>query len=479
MKNLLAGLFFPVAFLAGNAAAAPAKDVLADPTFKLSTPFRDGWSASTVAVQADGKILVGNPDFNTSFPGPGAVFRLTSTGKLDSTFTPALGTKGSISCIAPLPDGRVLVGGTLNHYNANGGVTMLKADGSRDTSYQMGYTGSGATLALVGRVETILLRPDGKALVGGQFGGPVPLVNTPGIARLNADGSVDSGFDPEGGIGDSGTVRVIAADTVSKKIYIGGTFVWYGGTSRHGIARLNEDGSLDKSFVCPLQEAKPLNYPSPDIQGIAVQPDGKVIISTEGIVSYGGVPVRNLVRVHPNGKLDTAFTRQLAKTPGLQLFPGRVILLKNGKILVRGAVGPDTGAFATGLIRLNADGSVDPSFTQKTVHGGLSDMVADKSGKVLLAGKLSQKGWSGTRGVARILPSATVQCKVRVKSASSSKGSVKGNKTVDLGDSVSVTAKAKKGFKFFCWKEGGKIVSRKAKFSFKVRKDRKLKAYFR
>lgn len=477
MKKLVAGAVLAVVALAGQAAAGPAKDVLVDPSFKASIPFKGHWTASAVATQADGRILVGNPDFNESIPGPAAIFRLTSTGALDPSFSPELGKKGGITCLAPLPDGRVLVGGTLNYYNENGGVAMLNADGSRDTSYQMGFTGSGAPIALVGRVETILLQPDGKALIGGQFGGAT-LANFPGIARLNADGSVDGGFDPEGGGGDSGTVRVIAEDTLSKKIYIGGTFVWYGSRPRHGIARLNEDGSLDESFVCPLQEAIPLNYPSPNIQGIAVQPDGKVIISTERIVSYGGISVQNLVRVHPDGKLDTGFTRKLAKTPGLDLDPGRVLLLKDGKILVRGRQDLETRAFSTGLLRLNPDGSMDPSFPQKTLQTGPSDMVADKSGRILLAGSLSQAGWSNTRGVARILPSATIQCKIRVKSASPSKGSVKGNTTVALGSSVVVTAKPKKGSRFLCWKEGGKRVSKKKSYRFKVTADRKVTAHF-
>src|SRR4029434_8943900 len=110
-------------------------------------------------------------------------------------------------------------------------------DGSLDNSFN---PGTGPDYG----VTSVAVQPDGKVLIGGYFYN-VSGTNRNGIARLNANGSLDNTFDPGGG--SNGGVKALALQS-NGKVVIGGDFTTVNGTSRNHIARLNTDGSLDSSF---------------------------------------------------------------------------------------------------------------------------------------------------------------------------------------------------------------------------------------
>jgi uncharacterized delta-60 repeat protein len=117
-------------------------------------------------------------------------------------------------------------------------------------------------------VWAIALRPDGKAIIGGDFT-TVKGLACNYLARLNIDGTGDTSFNP--GSGANGTVHSIAVQP-DGKVAIGGYFTSVNGSSRNRIARLNADGSLDSSF-------NPGPGPNNPIDALANQPDGKVLIA--------------------------------------------------------------------------------------------------------------------------------------------------------------------------------------------------------
>ena len=106
------------------------------------------------------------------------------------------------------------------------------------------------------------------------------------IARLNADGSLDTGFDP--GAGASNEVDAIALQP-NGKIVIGGRFTTVGGTGRSRIARLNANGALDTGFA-------PGDGASYTVYAVTLQPDGKVLIGG-GFQSVGGVLRNRIARL--------------------------------------------------------------------------------------------------------------------------------------------------------------------------------------
>ena len=167
---------------------------------------------------------------------------------LDTTFNP--GADNRVWVVAVQADGKILVSGEFTALGGGGTGTTerryigrLNADGSLDTSFNPGANGE---------VRAIALQGDGKILVGGFFtmlgGGGTGTTPRAYIGRLNADGSLDSSFDP--GANEPVTALAVEGDG---KILVGGGFTMLGGggtgtTPRSKIGRLTADGSLDSTF---------------------------------------------------------------------------------------------------------------------------------------------------------------------------------------------------------------------------------------
>jgi uncharacterized delta-60 repeat protein len=181
---------------------------------------------SAVAVQPDGKVLIGG-----SFSGVGGFnrsnfVRVDSTGALDQSFNPS---GGSAERIVLTPSGKILTasayGGTILRRNLNGTTDSSFATGS----FQLTSTSSSYT-----RIDSILANADGSVIVGGNFD-MVGTTSRTGIVRLAPNGSLDGFFLPKGADGQVRTVIEACAD----KVLIGGDFTRVQTTTKAGIARLN------------------------------------------------------------------------------------------------------------------------------------------------------------------------------------------------------------------------------------------------
>lgn len=133
-----------------------------------------------------------------------------------------------------------MIGGIFNNFNGSSrpGIARINSDGMLDNSVTAQFNSSGRF------VYAVALQPDGKILVGGGFdtvnGNPQN-----GLARLNADGSLDAGF--EIGSGVNLRIRNFVVQPDNKTLIVG-DFTEYNGINRRAIARLNPNGSLDLSF---------------------------------------------------------------------------------------------------------------------------------------------------------------------------------------------------------------------------------------
>ena len=353
-------------------------------------------SVRAVALQPDGKILLGG-DFTTLGGGGightarSRLGRLNPDGTLENSFNP--GANSTVQALAVQADGKIVAGGSFTTLG-NGGTTArnrlgrLNADGTVDTGFVPGANRP---------VLALELQADGKILVGGSFSalsgtgtGNFPRNR---IGRLNPDGTVDTGFDP----GANRPVRVLAVQA-NGKILVGGDFTTLGGggtgtISRKRLGRLNPDGTLDASFNPGADQS---------VRGLAVQVDGKILVAGDfTTLRSGGVTmVRNhLGRLNSDGTLDTSFN------PGANGLVEELAVQADGRILVAGDFttlgGGGTGTTVRNKIgRLNPDGTLDTSFDPGANLAVLASAI-EADGKILVGGNFTTLGDGGTGTTSR------------------------------------------------------------------------------
>jgi uncharacterized delta-60 repeat protein len=262
-------------------------------------------------------------------------------------------------------NGQVLVGGlftaTINEASCNN-IARLNSDGSLDTSFNPG-AGTGNL------VNVIALQPDGKVLIGGSFTS-INGTNCYGIGRLNPDGSLDTNFTFVSIVG-SPAINCMAVQT-NGNILIGGSFGYINGYTRHNIARLNPDGTLDLAFNATAIPSGAV------VKALTLQPDGKPIVTGWYFNSVNGVANASLVRLNTDGSLDGSFA-PLAITGSYGGSIAAMALRPDGKILIGGSFAQINSTSINRIARLNGDTApaltlqISAGRTQLNLAGELSN----------------------------------------------------------------------------------------------------------
>jgi uncharacterized delta-60 repeat protein len=213
---------------------------------------------------------------------------------------------------------------------------------------------------------TAVLAAGGRWIVAGDFT-DVDGYTRQGLARLDPDGALDPGFDPAGAAPGLITALALQADGA---LLVGGSFTNFAGLTRHGIARLREDGGCDAGFNPAIDSAT-------TVQQLAVQGDGRLLVAGTGL-NAGALTNIGLLRLNSNGSLDAGFV-----PPATLTNVNLVQLQADGKIL---ASGPGV------IARLTEAGSLDPGFTAQlpatqalAIHTVLA-MLPLADGRILVGG---------------------------------------------------------------------------------------------
>ena len=233
-----------------------------------------------------------------------------------------------------------------------------------------------------------VVQSDGKILIGGNFT-TISNVTRNRIARLNVDGTLDTGFDPN----VNGVVNVITIQS-DGKILIGGAFTTVGGVARNRVARLNADGTLDTGFDPNVNSS---------VFSITVQSDGKILVGGF-FTSVGGTTRNYLARLNTNGTLDAGFN----PNPSNAIY--RIIVQPDGKILVGGNFTTVGGVARNRVARLNADGTLDTGFVDPNVNGVVNSnsMTTQPDGKILIGGAFTTVGSTVRNRIARLNADGTL-----------------------------------------------------------------------
>ncbi len=392
-------------------------------TFKLvvTTPL-DDFALGGVARQSNGKLVAAGYS-----AGNFAVARYNTNGTLDTSFsgdgmqTTNFGGDDFGHALAIQSNGKIVVAGRVDERGANDyGVVRYNSNGSLDTS----FSGDGKQTTDFGGGDSaygIVIQPNGKIVVTGlaDADDAHEVEGDFGLARYNANGSLDTAFSGDGrqttdfGGLDGAFEAAIQSDG---KIVAGGTTnATKKGDDDFALARYNADGSLDTSYSGDGKQTT--NFGGHEsAQKIAMQANGKVV-AVGSVARSGPRPIRvdprtaphgrtetrsdfALARYNLDGSLDTSFGNKGKQATDLSGFDDAafgVAIQPDGKIVAAGVAeqifGPAERA-DFGLARYNANGTLDTSFSgdgiQTTDFGSQEEVdgsiVIQPDGKIVTAG---------------------------------------------------------------------------------------------
>ena len=225
---------------------------------------------------------------------------------------------GAVGVVVVQPDGKILIGGDFTTLSPNGGaavtrnrIARLNPDGTLDTAFNPNANGS---------VYTIAVQADGKILVGGFFNGASSIGGQARnyIARLDATTGLADSFDPNA----NNFVYAIAVQ-MDGKILAGGNFSNIGGKVRNNMARLDATTGLADSFNPNANSS---------VRSIAIQADGKIVVGgTFGGASSIGGQTRNYI-----ARLDATTGLADSFNPNASNFVYVIAVQADGKILAGG-----------------------------------------------------------------------------------------------------------------------------------------------
>ena len=375
-KAVIAGIFSTVHGTNGDRAYARLRIARLNADGTLDLAFDPGSNAAiaTVALQTDGKILIGGP-FTTFTPNGSTVgvsrnyaARVNVDGTIDSTFDLGLNTQNGnrVDSLTVQPDGRILIAGTytsLQPIGATARVTRnhfarVTAAGALDATFQPGVGG-----ATGGQIKALALQTDGKIVAAGSFS-DIGGTTTTNIARFNPTGTADTGFEPT--LTANGAVNaILLRPDVTPSVQQGKGFAW-----------LNANGTVRTAFNPDTN-----SLINGTVDAVARQPDGNILLGG-AFTTTTGLPGSNLLRFSPTGVIDQTFA--LNPNGGV----GSIVIDSSGRILLAGSFTTIAGISRNFIARINTDGSIDGTFNPNP-NGRVNAMVLQPDGKILIGGSFT------------------------------------------------------------------------------------------
>lgn len=298
----------------------------------------NGWQGPIV-VQADGKILTGGQQ-QTWDGAPVAYFsRLNADGSRDTAFNANL-VAANLGfnvgqTITEQPDGKIILG-------AGEGMARVNSDGTRDQAFTDAL-GSGFANA-VGKptIYASELLPSGDIVAGGSF---VSLngTNAGRLVRLHSDGSLDAAFANNLGTGFNGTVSAVAP-LADGSLVVGGSFTAVNGIDAAGVAKLNADGTVNTAFANTLGAGFNNN-----VDDVVVTAEGAILVAGD-FDEINGTASPRLARISAAGVVDAAFAAGLGA--GFDGEIAEIAVQPNGAIVAVGVFSNYNGTPAGGIARL-------------------------------------------------------------------------------------------------------------------------------
>jgi uncharacterized delta-60 repeat protein len=353
--------------------------LLANGTFDFSynSAYANLFTADVSLLDENNNLLYFS--FNTSNDNK-PLLRFNNTGALDTSFFKSCGANSRIQGTILQSDGKIVLHGDQRLYEGNPAhkIFRILSDGTIDTSFYR-YTENE-----INRIYNITQLNDNKFLLHAIFWDDF---DRP-FRRLLSNGSIDTSFH---------TLVTTPSNTVGSqlqsdnKIIVWGGFTSYGGTTVNRIMRINEDASLDNSFV----SGTGLNLA---ISQVLVQPDQKILLLNGGTFTYNGTTCNGAARLNADGSIDNSFSIGSG-------FNGNITcaIVLNNKIIIGGNFTTYNGSSVKRLVRLNMNGTIDNTFAIGTGFDDYIRCLSPQSDqKILVGGDFNSYNGNNYNGIIRL-----------------------------------------------------------------------------
>ena len=368
---------------------------------------------NATAIQADGKVLAAGYAWNGN-NYDFAVIRYTVNGIPDTSFgnngilLTDFGSDDEAGSIALQPDGKIIVGGFTGNVNHQFAVARYTVNGSLDNT----FNGNGLQAFPMGYADifgAVALQPDGKIVMAGSTYTDVNYDSAFfAIARLNNDGSPDNTFGTNGKqlnqLQSSASFAYSVAIQKDTQIVAAGRVI-INGQNNFALIRYTKNGSLDTTFSNDGMQSSVVGSDAYTGQGVAIEPDGKIVLAGYRESLSGGTSSFAMARYNIDGSLDSGFGNSGFQTTDISSnldLTNAIAINSDGRI----AVGGSDNNFAVVLYKIN--GTPDSTFgingiQTNTIGLGKSAIrsLAFANNKLYAAGNASFPGADGV--VARYL----------------------------------------------------------------------------
>jgi uncharacterized delta-60 repeat protein len=309
--------------------------------------------AMSMCIQTDGKIIVAGKSFAPASAADFSIARYKSDGTLDSSFgiggkvtTDIAGFNDYGCCVKLQSDGKIVMTGyTFNGANTGLAVVRYNSNGTLDNSFD----GDGIAVVYSGDVylegQSLAIQNDGRIVVCAttRF---LPYEYDVLVARLNANGSLDTTFDHDGilttdfcyhdnaysvAIQNDGKIIVAGASYDTVNITMGKNLM---------LIRYNADGSMDNSFGTGGKVITEVTNQADIAYAVTIQSNGKIVTvgqSSDGVSNFQII----LTRYNTNGSLDTTFDHDGLVTTNIASeheFGEAIALQADGNIVIAGFI---------------------------------------------------------------------------------------------------------------------------------------------
>ena len=326
-------------------------------------------SPTAVAMQSDGKILIGG-----NANGVLGLMRLNGDGTYDTNFASkgkllfSAGSTPQANALTLLPGGKFLLGGSAN-IDGKDNVLLARflSNGVPDATFGT----NGVVTTAVGTnsafAKTLRILSDGKILVGG--GSVLSANNAYLVMRYLSNGVLDTSWNGTGanvtGVGSSGDTLAGVTVLPDGKIAAGGASSFGSASAKFSMTRYLTNGTLDNSFGTFGRLAFNVGPANLDAAtGFFSQPDGKLLMEGYALNAAATDADIAVARLNTDGSFDSGFngTGKLVASIGLGIDFGACGAVRNDNKIVIGAVTTIGSTYHFGILRLTSEGQPDSSF---------------------------------------------------------------------------------------------------------------------